>query len=269
MTQTRVAELFRYPIKGLSAQQDENLDVTARDGLSNDRRYALALGTTLFDALHPEPLEKGFFLMLRRNGSLAALKSHFDIASGALTVVEPGGKVFTANIEEPAGREAIEHYFAAYLGEACAGTPRVVEADRHKFTDVSVISPAMMRAVSVINPASVRDLASRCGRTLDPLRFRANIHVEGLAPWAELDWVGREITIGSVHFRCVMRTRRCAAIDVDPRTGIRDTALPKLLVSSYGHPDCGVYLEVLSDGRMQVGDPIVCSPPATDNQPGA
>jgi uncharacterized protein YcbX len=255
-----VAELFHYPIKGLSPQKDTVLSVTARDGLVDaDRRFALALGTTSFDPHHPEPLDKGYFLMLRRNESLAALKTVFTADTNTLTIVTPDGITIAADIGTPAGRQVVEDFFADYLGDACQGRPRLVEAAGHKFTDVSVVSPAMMRAVSVINLASVRDLEARCGRPVHPLRFRANIHLDGLAPWAELSWVGREVTIGTARFQCVLRTRRCAAIDVDPETGLRDMALPKAIFSNYGHPDCGVYLEVSGDGTVEVGDDVICS----------
>ncbi|WP_246725008.1 MOSC domain-containing protein [Beijerinckia sp. L45] len=254
-----MSELFHYPIKGLSPQQDTFLAVTAENGLVGpDRRFALALGTTEFDADHPEPLDKGYFLMLRRNESLAALKTVFDGDTGALTIVKPDGATFAANLEEPAGRVAVEDFFADYLGDACKGRPKLVEAAGHKFTDVSVVSPAMMRAVSVINLASVRDLEARFGRPVHPLRFRANIYLDGLAPWEELTWVGRDVTIGSARFRCVLRTKRCAAIDVDPETGLRDTALPKAIFANYGHPDCGVYFEVSGDGTIEVGDDVIC-----------
>lgn len=254
-----VSELFHYPIKGLSPQQGTSLDVTAESGLVGaDRRFALALGTTQFDPQHPEPLDKGYFLMLRRDESLAALKTVFDAETGDLSIVKPDGATFRANIEEAAGREAVEDFFAAYLGTACQGRPKLVEAAGHKFTDVSVISPAMMRAVSVINLASVRDLEMRYGRPVHPLRFRANIYLDGLAPWEELQWVGRDVAIGSARFRCVLRTKRCAAIDVDPETGLRDTALPKAIFKNYGHPDCGVYFEVSGDGTVEVGDEVIC-----------
>ena len=255
-----VANLYRYPVKGLSPQNAASLQMVAGEGLPWDRRFALALGTTAFDPRTPMPLDKGCFLMLRRDQSLAALATHFDAGTGILSIAGPDGACLDAHVDTPGGRAAIEDFFLDYLGAACEGRPRLVEAAGHKFTDVSVISPAMMRAVSLINLASVRDLEARSGRTLDPLRFRANIYLDGLAPWEELDWVGREVAIGSIHFRCVMRTRRCAAVDVDPKTGARDTNLPKALMTMYGHPDCGVYLEVLDGGEIRIGDTVaVCA----------
>lgn len=251
-----VAGLYRYPIKGLSPQPEPSLDMVVGEGLPADRRFALALGSTSFDPAAPEPLDKGFFLMLRRDEALAALKTRYDAKSGQLSIAKPDGDVVEADLGLEAGREIIERFFHAYIGKACSGQPRLVKAEGHKFTDISVISPEMMRAISVINVASVRDLAARYGRPLDPLRFRANIHLDGVAAWDELAWVGRELSIGHARLRGVLRTRRCAAIDVDPTTGVRDTHLPKALVQTYGHPDCGIYLEVLESGTIELGDTV-------------
>ena len=171
-----------------------------------------------------------------------------------LRIGHDGGEDLAADLATPDGREAVGTYFTDYAGPAARGRVRVVAAAGHRFTDVSVVSPAMMRAVSVVNLASVRALADAAGQDLHPLRFRANIHLDGLAAWEELGWVGREVRIGGLRLRGALRTKRCAAIDVDPLTATRDTHLPRVLSRNFGHPDLGIYLEVLEDGQIDVGD---------------
>lgn len=249
-----VTALYRYPVKGLSAEPLPALTLARASGLAFDREYALALGTTEFDPQNPEPLDKGFFLMLRSNEVLAALSTRFDPESGQLTVIRDGEAVLTEDLRSETGREAVEAFFEGYVGPAAKGRPRLVRAAGHKFTDGSVISPAFMRAVSLINLASVRALEERTGQPIHPLRFRANIYVDGLEPWAEMDWVDREVTIGSLRLRGLARTPRCAAVDVNPETAARDTNLPKALKRNFGHVDLGIYLEVLADGAIAVGD---------------
>ena len=39
-------------------------------------------------------------------------------------------------------------------------------------------------------------------------------------------------------------------------TGARDMSLPKELMAFYGHPNLGVYLEVIGDGTMRIGDAV-------------
>ena len=114
----------------------------------------------------------------------------------------------------------------------------------------------MMNAVSLINLESVRDFAKRIGRPVDPMRFRANIYFDGWPPFSELDLVDKELAIGDARLKIVMRTRRCAATEVDPATSRRDIAVPRLLMNTYGHPDMGVYAEVLSEGVISPGDVI-------------
>lgn len=44
-----VTALYRYPVKGLSAEPLPALTLARASGLAFDREYALALGTTAFD----------------------------------------------------------------------------------------------------------------------------------------------------------------------------------------------------------------------------
>jgi uncharacterized protein len=251
-----IANLYRYPIKGLSPESLVSATLTRANGLPFDREYALALGTTNFDEDSPPPLDKGYFLMLRGNEQLAALSTRFDIASSELVIEDRRGRLVGGNLMQREGRKTIEHFFLNYLGAATKGLPKVVQADGHKFTDASVMSPALMRAVSIINLASVEALATATGVPINPLRFRGNIYVAGLEPWEELSWVGCEMTIGGVRLRGLARTPRCAAVNVNPDTAQRDMNLPKAIMQHFGHTDLGAYLEVVDDGKISVGDTI-------------
>lgn len=250
-----VVHLYRYPVKGLSPEALPSLSLSKDRGLAWDREFAIALGTTVFDETDPQPLDKGFFLMLRNNAELAALATRFDPASNILTI-ERDGDVLEADLDTQAGRAAVEEFFASYLGPATKGWPRLVRSKGHKFTDASVMSPVMMRAISVINMASVRALEEVVGTTVHPLRFRGNIYLEGLEPWEELAWKDRELSIGGVRFKGLERTPRCGAVNVNPVRATRDLNLPKSLMQSFGHMDLGIYLQVLSDGALAVGDEV-------------
>jgi uncharacterized protein len=251
-----VTDLYRYPVKGLSAEALDRLPVTRDGGVPFDREYALALGTTGFNPAHPEPLDKGFFLMLRNNEELAALTTRLDSGTGVLSVSRNGDLLLQTSLAAPEGRAALELFMQDYVGDAAKGRPRVVQADGHKFTDASVLSPVMMRAVSVINLASVQALEAHLGRPVHPLRFRANIYLEGLEPWEELGWVDREVMIGGLRFRGLARTPRCGAVNVNPETAERDENLPKALQKGFGHMDLGVYVQALEDGEVGLGDAV-------------
>jgi hypothetical protein len=149
----------------------------------------------------------------------------------------------------------VEDFFADYLGDAKL-SPRLVNAKGHKFTDISVVSPEKMRAISIINLSSVRALEQAVGKPIDPLRFRANIYIDDVPAWAEFDWMEKRVSIGSAKARIVMRTRRCAATQVNPSTAERDLDIPKLIKQHFGHMDMGVYAEVSGDGVAAIGEPL-------------
>jgi MOSC domain-containing protein YiiM len=49
---------------------------------------------------------------------------------------------------------------------------------------------------------------------------------------------------------------RCAAINVDPDTAVRDLNIQHALMQRFGHADCGVYAEVIAGGTVAPGDGI-------------
>lgn len=114
----------------------------------------------------------------------------------------------------------------------------------------------MMHAISLVNLASVEDLAGRCGKPVDPLRFRANLYFDGWPPFEEFRLVDHDICVGRARLRILKRTSRCAATEVDPQTARRNLPVPRLLMEHYGHADMGVYAEVLEAGSIRPGDAI-------------
>ena len=79
----------------------------------------------------------------------------------------------------------------------------------------------------------------------------------GWPAWREFELLGRQIAIGKdAQLKIVKRIVRCAAIDVDPETAIRDLSIPHALMRSLGHADCGVYGEVVRAGEIAVGDEL-------------
>ena len=256
LAQGEVVRLFRYPVKGLSPEPMRRLDLLQDRGIANDRRFALALGTTVFDPARPQPLSKTNFLMLARNEALARLQTAFDPGACHLVVRQDGRVVAEGNLDDAAGRAAIENFFTEFMGDAAFGRVRVVSAPGHRFTDIGAPVPALMDCVSLINLASLRAVEAAMGRSLDPLRFRANVYVDGPPAWAEFGWLDAGITIGGVVCRVMRRTRRCPATNVDPETAQRDADVPKALRENFGHGDLGVYLHVAGSGTVTVGDAV-------------
>ncbi|MFC7477871.1 MOSC domain-containing protein [Dankookia sp. GCM10030260] len=246
----RVEHIYRYPVKGLTAEALEEVLLSPGECLPHDRRFALAQGDSAFDPAAPAWVQKRHFGCLMANARLALLHSAFDPQTGILAIRPPDAPPLLASTRTEAGRVEIGAFLAGFLGEEARGTPRFVEAPGHNFTDVAA------KCVSIIGLSSLHALEQRAGVTLDPLRFRANIYVSGSTPWAEFDLLGQEVLLGGARLRVFKRIVRCPATEVNPDTAERDAAPPKWLREHFGHADLGVYAEVLEGGRIAVGDAL-------------
>ena len=248
----RIAAIHRFPVKGLSAQELPAVELAQGQGLPHDRRFAILHGATGFDPAEPSWKPKTNFLMLLRDEKLATLETSFDADSCQLTICRGGRPVARGRIDTPTGRMLIEQFLAAYMaGAAAPGPYKIAEAPGHMFSDIQE------KAVSLINLASVKDLERVTHAPVDPRRFRGNLLLEGLEPWAENGWVGRRITVGGAELEVFKTITRCAATEVDPVTGERDMNVLKALKSGFGHVVCGVYARVLTGGRVAAGDELI------------
>jgi uncharacterized protein YcbX len=254
MTDAILRSIYRYPVKGLSPEQMPSVQLAPGATLPADRAYAIENGPSGFDPAAPSYEPKIKFLMLMRDERLAALQTRYDDASRILTVRHDGREV-AGDLGTVEGRAAIEAFFASYSADDLRGPPKVLSAHGHSFSDVA------KKVVSIINLDSVAALEGVIGQPVDPLRFRGNLHVSGWPAWHELDQVGREITIGDTRLKVVKRIQRCAATNVDPTTAERDMNIPKTLMQTYGHSDCGIYAEVITGGEIAVGDSLTFSQP--------
>jgi hypothetical protein len=246
----RVEHIYRYPVKGLTAEALE--EVTLREGecLPHDRRFALAQGDAPFDTAAPTWLQKRHFGCLMANARLALLHTAFDPRSGQLLIRPPEGAPVLGDTRSEEGRVAIAAWLATFMGEEARGVPRFVEAPGHNFTDVAA------KCISIISLASLAALEEAAGMRLDPLRFRANVYVSGGVPWADFGLLGQEIQLGGARLRVFKRIVRCPATEVNPETAERDAKPPKVLREAFGHADLGVYAEVIEGGRLAVGDAL-------------
>ena len=111
-------------------------------------------------------------------------------------------------------------------------------------------------SVSLINLASNDDLSERMQAEISPLRWRCNIHFDGVAPWAEFDWIGRTIRVGTAVLAIREPIVRCLATTANPATGLRDLDTLKALNANWDHQNFGIYAEVTQPGRITPGDRV-------------
>jgi MOSC domain-containing protein len=246
----RIEYLYRYPVKGLTAEALEVAEVEEGGCIPWDRAFALAQGDSGFDPAQPAWRQKQNFMCQMKNARIAALFSFFEPRSGMLAIRAPDGSAVVENALTEAGREHIGQFLTAYLGEEARGTPRFHHVEGHSFCD------QRSKVVSLINLASLRDYEAKVGARRHRRRFRSNVWFSGAPAWSERDWVGQQIQMGGAVLRVTKGTTRCAATEVNPVTAERDANPLAELRELYGHVELGVHAEVVEGGRFAVGDAI-------------
>jgi uncharacterized protein len=247
----KISNIWRFPVKSLSPEKLTKAQVEVGDAIPGDRRFALALASTLFDSATPHWLPKNSFLMLMKNEKLAALETIFDEDTNELRILRGGKQVARGRLTDPVGRAMIEDFFSAFMKDEAHGKPRLVEAKGK-----TVFSDQKRKMISIVNLASIRDLERVLGKPIEPTRFRANIMIDGIEAWSEFNWIGKNVSCGSAGLIIEERTGRCPAINVNPMSGERDENLVKTLHEGFGHTDMGIFATVTKAGAFAIDETL-------------
>ncbi|KAJ4421572.1 hypothetical protein N0V85_000095 [Neurospora sp. IMI 360204] len=135
----------------------------------------------------------------------------------------------------------------ARLREVYRNAPKKEEAGYQPVTGWQDAYP-----VHLINLSSVQDLDAKIDKddnlkSLDPLRFRANIVVDGVEAYEEESWKNIRFNPGpsnkrqdKTNFHVSCRTVRCKMPNVDQDTGFRHPAEPDRSLRKYRDVDPGI-----------------------------
>ena len=250
----RVEYLYRYPVKGLTAEALETAEVEPGGSIPWDRSFALARGDSGFDPAAPAWRQKMNFMCQARNAKIAALASVFEPRDGTLTIRAPDGTSVSANALTEDGRTWITEFLTDYLGEE-AGSP-AEEPPSFQYVPGHSFCDQREKVVSLINMASLHDYEARVGARRHRRRFRANVLFSGAPPWSERTWVGQQIQLGGAVLQVTRGIVRCAATEVNPLTAERDADPVEELRRFYGHTELGIHAKVIEGGRFALGDSI-------------
>ena len=216
-----VRELWRYPVKSMAGERLDSCMVTDQ-GLEGDRRWAF---------IDRSPNRDGKWFNIKQHAALMTYRA--SLAGGQLDLVAPDGSTVEL------GDDLVRRF------ESEAQRPiELRELPGANFDDSHVL---------IVNLASVEAFALEAGMPLDPRRFRANLYVEGLEPYAEIGWLGRAIRAGEAELEVTDRCERCKVITMDPDTTEATPDLLRLLVERHDER-MGMYCRVLRPGHVAVGD---------------
>ena len=257
----RVVRLRIAPVKGLALLDREMVEI-GPEGVPDDRRFVL-IGP---DGQHRSGLT---------HGPLVRIVPDYDAAAERLTLRFPDGRAIVGDARGegdlftmpwPYGGGPVQVRHVPAFDEALSdyvGIPmrlaRTLPGQR----------PASAH-VTILSVASIEALERRAGlpEAIDDRRFRMLVTIDGVAPFAEDAWVGREVAVGTAVVRVDIEAARCATTTRDPVTGLRDLDMLRILADVRGVTprqtvDLGIYCDVVRPGRVAVGDEVRALEPAS------
>lgn len=247
MTGGRLTDICRHPIKGHGREALASVLLSAGACLPFDRHWAVA-----HDAAKLSGSADGWspcvnFARAAKAPHLMAITSTLDEATGTVTLSHPDRGILTFRPDDETDLPRFLAWVAPLNPANRAQPARIISAQRG-MTDSDFPS------VAILNRASLADLSARMGHDLSIHRWRGNLWLDGAEPWAEWDWIGRTIRIGSATLTIRERITRCSATTVEPDSGIPNADTLKALESHFGHQDFGLYATVTTGGTIATGD---------------
>lgn len=244
-----LAHILRHPIKGHGREELARVRLAPGEALPWDRTWAVAHQASHFDPEFPAWAPCANFQRGARTPAVMAIRARWDEEAGRMTLSHPDlGEVCF----DPEGDTAPFLDWVAPISprDARFAPARVVRAPGRAMTDSDWPS------VAVLSLASLAALGRHMGADLSIHRWRGNLWLDGLAPWAEEDWIGAELRVGEARLRVRERIGRCKATSADPETGVVDLDTLRALREMRRDQIFGLYAEVIQGGEVRQGDRV-------------
>lgn len=241
-----LANIARHPIKSHGREDLASVFLTAGQGVPFDRHWAVAHDAA---KLVPGWNACANFARGAKAPELMAISAQLDEATATITLSHPAKPDLIFRPDDSADLSGFLNWVRPLNPQDRAQPVQIVTAGR-AMTDTDFAS------VSIIGLASNAALSAVLQQDLSPQRWRGNLWVDGLKPWAEFAWIGKKLQIGTAVFEVVERITRCRATMANPQTGLIDADTLGALNTTYGHQDFGVYARVIQSGTISVDDRV-------------
>ena len=239
----RVAALWRHPIKSHGRETLQGVTLTAGQTMPWDRRWAVAHEASKADGSRWVPCAN--FSRGAKAPGLMAITATSDETLNTVTLNHPKLGEFTFDPDKQ--RLGFLDWIRPIMPADRMQSGKIIRVDGVGMTDTDFPS------ISLLNTASNDTLAEQMKTDLSLDRWRGNIIMEGLEPWAEKAWIGKTVKIGGAELEIREEITRCLATTANPKTGIRDEDTLGAL-NDLGHQEFGVYGAVTKTGKISVGD---------------
>ena len=256
-----ISSINYCPVKSVSFQSIKKCQIKKDVGIIGDRVFAFAKNLDLEQAKlfekSPNERKGKWNKVLTLKNSPALNKYNFVFKDEKLILTLKDKEILTIDTNQLSERQVLSNKITEL--ESSLQQPLVLMNNNvYPFFDTSISKKVdFINSVSLLNIQSINDFKKKIGKDIEASIFRGNICVDGIEPWKEREWIGKNIKINGVSFKVEKNIPRCVAINLKPQTDDDSFNFLQLLKKTYNHFEMGIYLTALDDGEIGIGNKLI------------
>ena len=247
----KIKNLYFSPVKSLSFNNVDNLEIIKNIGIKNDRIFAFTNNLNLKDIelIKNNPLKREIYKFLSLKKYPELNQYNFLLEDNFLILEFENKIILKADIYN-------EHEVKILCSKLEDILPNINKINLLKDSVNPFFDTMPNKSISLINLNSIKDFENLSNQQVEHERFRGNIYVEDLDKWEERKMVGKVLSISDIKFKVIKEIPRCSATNIKPKTSDINLNIPLNLKKIYNHINLGIYLDPLNDGKINKGDLI-------------
>ena len=248
----KIENLFYSPVKSISFEESESLNVLTDRGIESDRIFAFVqnLDSNSIKNLIEDPKSRKLNNFLTLKNSPELNQYNFTYAKNKLILKKKDEIIISINPFSKNEKKLL-----------CDKINQIILKDKKLDLLMDEKNPFFdtmpNNSISLINKKSISDFSNKISTNIEIERFRANIYIDGIAAWEERDWIGKTININNINFFVSDEISRCSATNLKPSTDLVTINLPNQLKKTYDHINMGLYIVPQQNGVISKEDKII------------
>ena len=247
----KIKNLYFSPVKSLSFNNVDNLEIIKNIGIKNDRIFAFSNNLNIKDIelIKNNPLKREIYKFLSLKKYPELNEYNFLFENNFLILEFENKIILKTDINN-------QHEVKILCSKLEDMLPNINNINLLKDSMNPFFDTMPNKSISLINLNSIKDFEKLSNYQVEHERFRGNIYVEDLDKWEERKLVGKVLSINDIKFKVIKEIPRCLATNIKPKTSDINLNIPFNLKKIYNHINLGIYLDPLNDGKINKRDLI-------------
>ena len=246
----KIKKIYRFPIKSFTEEKRSDVNINDSGRIIGDRIAAFKLGDSQTN--NYSWLPKKNYLSLMHLPFLAKVNISLNNHTDEINIKLPDKRKINLKIFDT---KKLEEIISEFLAEN--NFHKKISFLYPNHPDIS-FHDTKDGGISLHSLSSEKEINSNF-RDIEGIRFRSNLVINSLEPFEELNWVGKRISISNMIFEVSKTISRCSTINCNPKKGIYDKNILKILpkLNGVSKPSFGIKLKLISEGgTIKIDDEI-------------